>query len=249
MLHTEKLDAWFAARGVDVPKGGVLHHLDSDRLVVLVESVIAHLGSALSNALLILFIVIFMLAEATYFPRKVSAMLGAGGSAVEAMAGLLSDMKRYATTKAGVSLATGVLIWLGLRLMKIEHAELWGFLAFMLNFIPNVGSILAAIPAVLMALLQGPPLYALAVAGLYLAVNVGIGNILEPMFVGRRIGLSSVTVLLSLVFWGWMFGIVGMLLSVPLSMAARAFAAAYPPTRWLAILMEPPPQESCPPGG
>ena len=248
-LQTGKIDAWFAARGIELPKGGVLHHFDADRLVVLVESVIAHLGSALSNALLILFIVIFMLAEATHFPRKLSAMLGTGGSAVETMTALLADMKRYASTKAVVSLATGVLIWLGLRLMKVEHAELWGFLAFMLNFIPNIGSILAAVPAVLMALLQGSPLHALAVAGLYLVVNVGIGNILEPMFVGRRIGLSSVTVLLSLVFWGWMFGIVGMLLSVPLSMAVKSFAGAYPPTRWLAILMGPLAQEDGPPGG
>lgn len=246
VLRTEKVDAWFAARGIDLHKGGVLHHFSPERLVVLVESIIAHLGSVLSNALLILFIVIFMLAEASHFPRKVSAMLGTGRDSAQTIARLLSDMKRYASTKAVVSAATGVLIWIGLRLMKIDYAELWAFLAFMLNFIPNVGSILAAVPAVLMAALQGSPLYVLAVVGLYLVVNVVIGNLVEPMLVGRRIGLSAVTVLLSLVFWGWMFGIVGMLLSVPLSMVVKAFAEAYPPTRWLSILMGPIPGEDGP---
>lgn len=236
---TAQVDAWFAGKGIDLHKGGVLHHFSPDRLVEMIESVVAHLGSALSDALLILFIVIFMLAETNHFPRKLSSVLGTGGAVVQAMAGLLSDIKRYASTKAVMSLVTGVLIWAGLKAFGLEYAELWGALACLLNFIPNIGSILAAAPAVMMAMLQGSPLYAGGVALLYLGVNLGIGNMLEPVLVGRRLGLSAVTVLLSLVFWGWMFGIVGMLVAVPLSLAVRAFASAYPPTQWLAVLMGP----------
>ena len=162
---------------------------------------------------------------------------------METLNKLLADLKRYATTKAVVSLATGVLIWVGLRLLEIEYAELWGVLAFLLNFIPNVGSILAALPALVISMLHGSPLLVVAVLGLFLVMNIAIGNLIEPILVGRKIGLSSVAILLSLVFWGWMFGIVGMLLSAPLSMAVKAFAEVYGPCRWLAVLMGPVPEE------
>ena len=125
----------------------------------------------------------------------------------------------------------------------IHYALLFGFITFALNFIPTLGSIMASVPAILLAALHGSPLYVGVVIALYVVVNVVIGNIIEPILIGRRIGLSAVTVLLSLVFWGWMFGIVGMLASVPLSMAVRALANTYPPTRWLAVLMGPMPDE------
>lgn len=239
VVHTARLDAWLADKGIDPHQGGVLHHLSPARLNQLAETAIAHMGSALSDALLVLFIVIFMLAEAHHFPRKLATVLGTGGAASHALGHLLHDVHRYISTKAVVSAATGLLVWIGLLLFGLEYAGLWAFLAFIFNFVPNVGSILAAVPPVLLAVLHGSPLYAGGVALLYLAVNIGIGNLLEPIVVGRALGLSAVTVLLSLVFWGWMFGIVGMLVSVPLSMAVRAFADAYPPTRWLAVLMGP----------
>ena len=238
--HTAHLDAWLEGIGVDPHKGGVFHHFTPARINHMTEIAIAHMGSAISDALLILFIVIFMLAEANHFPRKLAALLGTGGSAAPALAQLLHDVHLYITTKTIVSAATGLLVWIGLRLFGLDYAGLWGFLAFIFNFIPNIGSILAAVPPVLLAVLHGSPLYAGGVIVLFLGVNVLIGNVLEPIVVGRALGLSAVTVLLSLVFWGWMFGIVGMLVSVPLSMAVRAFAAAYPPTRWLAVIMGPP---------
>lgn len=239
VAHTARLDAWLAAKGVDPHKGGVLHHFSPERLNQLAESAIAHTGSALSDALLVLFIVIFMLAEAEDFPRKMAAMTGLKSAVAETWLNLLRDVNRYVTTKAAVSAATGLLIWIGLRLFGLPYAGLWGFLAFALNFIPNIGSVIAAVPPLLLALLHGTPLYAGGVLLLYLGVNIVIGNVLEPIVVGRTLGLSAVIVLLSLVFWGWMFGIVGMLVSVPLSMVVRAFAAACPSIRWLAVLMGP----------
>jgi predicted PurR-regulated permease PerM len=249
VAHTARLDAWLAAKGIDPHRGGVFHHFSPERLNQLAEAAIAHMGSALSDALLVLFIVIFMLAEAEDFPRKLAAMLGPHGTTSSAWVGLLRDVNRYVTTKAAVSAVTGLLIWIGLHFFGLEYAGLWGFLAFALNFIPNIGSVIAAIPSVLLATLHGPPLYAGGVVLLYLAVNIGIGNVLEPIVVGRTLGLSAVTVLLSLVFWGWMFGIVGMLVSVPLSMALRTYAATNPSTRWLAVLMGPAMGKSAPASG
>ncbi|MFC7338629.1 AI-2E family transporter [Haloferula chungangensis] len=237
--HSDRLDVWLAAKGIDPHKGGVLHHFTPERINHLTESAITHMGSAVSNALLVLFVVIFMLAEATHFSRKLAKVMGTGGAAAPALAHLLRDIHLYITTKAVVSALTGILIWIGLSIFGLEYAGLWGFLAFMFNFIPSFGSIVAAVPPVLLALLHGSPIYAGGVVLLFLAVNILIGNMLEPIVVGRALGLSAVTVLLSLVFWGWMFGVVGMLVSVPLSMAVRAFADAYPPTRWLAVLMGP----------
>lgn len=237
--QTARVDAWLLERGIDPHRGGVLHHFSPERLNGLAEAAVAHMSSALSDALLVLFIVIFMLAEAEDFPRKLAEMPATRGAASRTLVNLLHDVHRYVTTKAVVSALTGLLIWIGLHLLGLEYAGLWGFLAFALNFIPNIGSIVAAVPAALLALLHGPPLLAGGVVLLYLAVNTLIGNLLEPIVVGRTLGLSAVAVLLSLVFWGWMFGIVGMLVSVPLSMAVRAFADANPSTRWLAVLMGP----------
>ena len=132
---------------------------------------------------------------------------------------------------------TGVLIWIGLELVGLDFAPIWGFIAFLLNFVPNIGSILAAVPGVLLALLQLDPTGVMIVIGIYVAVNMVVGNIIEPTIMGQRVGLSVLAVFLSLVFWGWMFGPVGMLLSVPLSMAVKFTAQANPQTRWLAVLL------------
>ena len=107
----------------------------------------------------------------------------------------------------------------------------------MLNFVPNIGSIVAAVPAVLLAMLQLDPAMVLVVIAIYVVVNVVIGNVVEPMLMGQRVGLSTLTVFLSLVFWGWMFGAVGMLLSVPLSMVVKFAVQSSPTTRWIAVLL------------
>jgi predicted PurR-regulated permease PerM len=124
-----------------------------------------------------------------------------------------------------------------LILLDIHYAVLWGVVAFLLNFIPNIGSILAAVPAVLMAMVQYNFGTALAVAGVYLAVNVTIGSILEPRIMGKGLGLSTLVVFLSLIFWGWLLGPVGMLLSVPLTIMVKIVLNAKEDTKWIATLL------------
>ena len=109
--------------------------------------------------------------------------------------------------------------------------------AFLLNYIPNIGSILAAVPAVLMALVQFDIGTALMVAGVYLFVNILIGSILEPRIMGQGLGLSTLVVFLSLIFWGWLLGPVGMLLSVPLTIMVKIVLDAKEDTRWIATLL------------
>ena len=112
-------------------------------------------------------------------------------------------------------------------------------LAFLLNYIPNIGSVLAAVPAVVLTLIQaeGSLGLPLAAAALYMAVNGFIGYFIEPRWLGRGLGLSTLVVFLSLVFWGWVLGPIGMLISVPLTMAVKIALESNEDARWIAVLM------------
>lgn len=242
---TAEAMAWLGTKGINVDESGLFEAIDPGQVMAFANTFVSGIGDVLSNAALILFMAIFMLAEASGLPRKISAI---GGSGADTMLTRLTEMvdsiNRYASTKAAVSLATGVLIWIALETIGLDFAVLWGFLAFVLNFVPNIGSILAAVPAVILAMLQLDPVMVLVVIGVYIAVNVIIGNVIEPMFMGQRVGLSILAVFLSLLFWGWMFGAVGMLLSVPLTMVVKFAAQAHPQTQWLAILLSPTPVDT-----
>ena len=151
--------------------------------------------------------------------------------------GFIESFNRYLALKTLFSLATGVVIGIWLAVLGVDFALLWGLLAFLLNFVPNIGSIIAAIPAIFLAFIQlgwGPAL--LTCLG-YIVVNVVFGSILEPKFMGRRLGLSTLVVFLSLVFWGWVLGPVGMVLSVPLTMIVKIAMESNEDTRWIAILL------------
>ena len=119
----------------------------------------------------------------------------------------------------------------------IDHAVLWGLVAFFLNYIPNIGSIIASIPAIIIAFIQFNAFYAIIVAIIYLIVNVIMGSIIEPRYLGKELGLSTLIIFLSLKFWGWLLGPVGMLLSVPLTMIMKIALESNTDTRWIAIML------------
>ncbi len=124
-----------------------------------------------------------------------------------------------------------------LELMGVHYAVLWGIVAFLLNFIPNIGSIIAAVPAVLMTLVQFSFGLSLVVALGYITINIVIGSIVEPKVLGRGLGLSPLVIFLSLIFWGWLLGSVGMLLSIPLMIMIKITLNSQPNTKWIAILL------------
>ena len=132
---------------------------------------------------------------------------------------------------------TGVLVSVWLTILNVEFALLWGSIAFFLNFVPIIGSLIAAIPVVVLALLDVGLASASLIAAGYLVINVIVGNLLEPRFMGRGLNLSTLVVFLSLVFWGWVFGPVGMFLSVPLTMLVKIAFEYSPQSRWLAVLL------------
>ena len=235
---TADVFAWLDGRGLSVADSELADTLDPGQVMVLANGFVSGIGDALSNIFLIVFLVIFMLAESVEFPRKLASLNSSGDeSALESVSAILDSIKEYAAAKAVISLVTGIVIWAALALVGLDFAPLWGFLAFLLNFIPNIGSILAAIPAVFISILQFDPVMMLVVIGIYVAANVVIGNFLEPMIMGQKVGLSILAVFVSLLFWGWMFGAVGMLLSVPLTMVVKNITQLHPSTHWVGVLL------------
>lgn len=211
--------------------------LDPSRIMTFMMSMLSGLGGMMTNAFLVILIVVFILGEAANLPRKIALAFDKADDQLHSLSSLLTAVNKYLALKTVISLVTGLTIGFGLWLMGVDHYVLWGVLAFVLNYIPNIGSILAAFPAILLALIQHHPAMAGAVALLFLAVNVVMGNLVEPRVMGQRLGLSTLVVFLSLIFWGWMLGPVGMLLSVPLTMMVKIGLQENPDTRWLAILL------------
>jgi len=191
----------------------------------------------LSQGFLILIVVIFILFEAMVLPAKVRALPGMNDEQWARMRAIVDNIRRYMALKTVISLLTGVLVAIMLYACGIPFALLLGLLAFVLNFVPNVGSAIAAIPAVLLALVDASAGMAVGIGIGYILINVGVGNGIEPRMMGKGLGLSPLIILLSLIFWGWVLGPVGMLLSVPLTMTGKIILEADPSTQWIALLM------------
>ncbi len=230
-----QLNAW----GVDIPRDKLMQHFDPSTMFKLAIDTLGNLGSVLSNSFLIILTVIFMLFEGVSLPAKLQRAFGEGSDHMRHIERFLGNVKQYMTIKVLVSLATGLLIYIWLWIIGVEYPLLWALIAFLFNFIPNIGSIIAAVPAMLLALLQLGPWYMLLTAIGYLVANLVMGNVIEPRYMGRGLGLSTLVVFLSLVFWGWALGPVGMLLSVPLTMLLKIAFESSHETHWLAVLMGP----------
>jgi predicted PurR-regulated permease PerM len=205
-------------------------------LVDFVNRTLRATTAALSSFLVISLIVIFTLFEAATFGPKVRAAFGSAG-AEDRFARAMHEIQHYMGIKTVISLATGLLIGIWVGVLGVEFAVFWGLVAFVLNFIPNLGSIIAAVPTTLLAMVQIGVGRGLLVALGYLIVNMVIGNLIEPHLMGRRLGLSTLVVVLSLVFWGWVWGPIGMLLSVPLTMVLKIMLENTEEFRWVAVLL------------
>lgn len=197
------------------------------------------MAGAVTLVFAVLLITIFALFDIAAWPAKVRRAAGRADLDLSRFERATTDIQRYLLIKTLISLATGLGIGGWVWIMGLESPVLWGLLGFVLNYIPTVGSIVAAIPAVLVALLDHGLGTSLGVAGGYLFVNFLLGNIMEPAILGRGAGLSAFSVVLSLFFWGWVWGPVGMLLSFPLTLGMRAVLDAFPGSRWVAVLLGP----------
>jgi AI-2 transport protein TqsA len=240
--------ALLVANGIPGMDKVLLGYINPAAVMSLTAHLLAGLGSALSNIVLILLTVTFILLEASSFPVKLRAVLGDPRQAFPQFTRFVGDIERYMVIKTLISLATGILIGIWLSILGVDFPILWGFLAFLLNYVPNVGSTVAAIPAVLLALIQlGIGSAVMATAG-YLVVNFILDNVIEVRLVGQRLGLSTLVVFLSLIFWGSLLGPVGMVLCIPLTMTLKFACENNKGTRWIAVLLgHEPPTKDIPP--
>lgn len=237
----------FAARfGLQLDTRQLLQQFDPAGAMQLAANLLRGLSGVLANAFLILLAVIFMLLEASTIPAKLRAMLGDPDASLHRFDEFVAKVQRYVVIKTAVSLVNGVLVALGLMLIGVDYPVLWGVLTFLLNYVPTIGSVIAAVPAVLLALVQLGPGAAAFTAALFVGVDLVMGNGIEPRFMGRGLGLSTLVIFVSLVFWGWLFGPVGMLLSAPLTMTLKIALDSNPQARALAILLGPAPSPIVP---
>lgn len=228
---------WMERLGVPAAdEAGWVSLIDPGAAFDLVRTLSAGAASLLGNTFIVLITTAFMLLEANNLRRRIPMALRLGPAQVAGTEQALAAIHHYLLIKALVSLATGLAVWFWLALLGVEFPVLWGLLAFLLNFIPNFGSLLAAVPPSLLALVQsGPTTMLLVIAG-FATVNIVLGSILEPRIMGSRLGLSPLAVLLSLIFWGWVWGSVGLLLAVPLTMVVK-IVLEHSDVRWLALLL------------
>jgi predicted PurR-regulated permease PerM len=205
----------------------------------LVGNLAGNLGSLLNNAFLIFLTVCFILLEASSFPHKVREAFGDSPELEDRMTEVGESIRRYLGIKTLTSMATGFLAYGALMMLGVKFAPLWALIAFLLNFVPAVGSVIAAVPPVALAFLDNSPETASLVALCYVLINISIGNFVEPRVMGEGMGLSPLIVVASLVFWGWVLGPVGMVLAVPLTVILRIALGSQPSTQWAAVLLGP----------
>ena len=234
---TASLVIWLQNHGVEISSQIVLDYFNPQRAMNLVALTLSGLRSVLTNFLLIMLTVLFILLEASGFPQKLKAALDKPDESLARISKITESVNRYLLMKTMFSLLTGILIWIWLMILGVDFPLLWGLLAFLLNYVPTIGSLLAAIPAILLSLIQLGGSSALFTFLGYLVVNVSIGSIIEPRLMGYGLGLSTLVVFLSLVFWGWVLGPVGMLLSVPLTMTIKIALESDEESRWLGIML------------
>lgn len=212
---------WLQRFGFSVSVVELNKYIDPNAVMTMVTSLLTQLSNAMSSIFLLLLTVVFMLLEVPQLPAKLQQLMSRPVEGMGAIQRALDSVSRYLVLKTAISLVTGLVVWAMLALLDVRFAFMWGLLAFALNYIPNIGSILAAIPPILQVMVFGGLYDALVVLTGYLVINIVFGNILEPRIMGRGLGLSTLVVFLSLIFWGWLLGPVGMLLSVPLTIIVK----------------------------
>ncbi|HDT2305611.1 TPA: AI-2E family transporter [Citrobacter braakii] len=221
VIPLKNLEPWLQRAGIGVSVDELVKYIDPNAAMTLVTNLLAQLSNAMSSIFLLLLTVVFMLLEVPQLPNKLKQMMSRPIEGMAAIQRAIDSVSHYLVLKTAISIVTGLVAWGMLAALDVRFAFVWGLLAFALNYIPNIGSVLAAIPPIAQVLVFSGLYNALVVFAGYLVINLVFGNILEPRIMGRGLGLSTLVVFLSLIFWGWLLGPVGMLLSVPLTIIVK----------------------------
>lgn len=214
---------------------------DLFNLEKLVGWVVSAVSGFLGIASLVIIYIIFIVSEQASIPKKIVALFtdATQRERVNTTIGRLDEsIGTYLTVKTFVSMLTGVLCYIVLMLFDVNYPAFWGFITFLLNYIPTIGSLIAVVFPALLSLVQFDSyLPFLGVSIVLTTVQFSIGNILEPYLMGNKLNLSSLVIIISLAVWGEIWGITGMILSVPIMVIIMLLLSVSPTTRPIAILL------------
>jgi predicted PurR-regulated permease PerM len=235
--HIANFVKWLRGKGITIPKQEVPKSFHPGWVMDLAGGIFSALSSVLANAFLILLTVVFILLEAADLPEKLRVVLKNPERSLSAIEKFSQSAKRYLVIKTLTSAATGLVILLWLLILGVDYPVLWATLSFLLNYVPNIGPIIAALPVALLALVQlGVGSALLTVLG-FVVVHIVLGNLIEPKVMGKGLSISPLVVFLSMVFWGWVLGPLGMILSVPMTSLVKIALESYKDTRGVAIML------------
>jgi AI-2 transport protein TqsA len=240
-LEEMETRAFDVLAAVGVPRlaqgGGLDNILDAHRILGLFREILQAVQRLLSSGFIILMLVVFGLLQIGRTRARFEQALGPASRVPQTLERYTQAVFEYLKVKSLMSLGTGIGVALALTVLGIDYAALWGLLAFLLNFIPNIGSLLAAVPPAALGLLDYGPGRAAVVATAIIAVNVVFSNVLEPRLMGRSFGISPWVVFAALLFWAYVLGPMGMILAIPLTVALKLGLEMRDRTTWLAALM------------
>ena len=238
-VRFHELVTWLAAIGIPIDTFELESLFEKIDIMALITHVVGGVGVIFGDFFIIFLSVIFLLAETTSFPSKFSRAFSNSKEKMVHVNHVLSKIRHYLAIKAVTSFITGALATALLLILEVDYPFLWGMVAFLLNFIPSIGSLIAAIPPLLLALVQlGFGAFAWTGIGYFIINNI-IGNFVEPKLMGKMLGLSTFVTFASLIGWGFIFGPIGMFLSVPLTMTIKIALDTSEKTRWLGIMLGP----------
>ncbi len=209
---------------------------DTQQMLGLIQTLTGKILSIMSITAVVLILMTFFLGEAPLFKRNMEKLTSSDTGKEQVLRALLG-IQRYLFIKTISSLCTGALAWLLCASMNVPFAFLWGVLAYVLNYIPTFGSIVAAIPPILLAWLMNSWGDGFIVMAGYVFINFMIGNGIEPLFLGKQFGIATTVVLLSVILWGWVLGPVGMLLAVPITVLIKLAFENSKDLSWMAIMI------------
>jgi len=232
---------WLNSLGADIQRADLLEKFDTAAVMTFAGDTAQSLVAAAGDGALIGLTVIFILFEASGFRDKLRLALGNNGDNLDAFKVATQSVHDYLAVKTLISVVNGIGVAILTWAVGVDFPLLWGLLAFLFNYIPNIGAFIAGIPPVLLALLQLGPVHAVAVAAGFLVFELVLGNFIEPKLLGNRLGLSTLVVWISLIFWNWVWGPVGMLLSVPLTVIVKILLENSTDFRAAAVLLGPNP--------
>jgi len=223
--------------GIDISGFTIWDYVDQAFLIQQVAGIARGIGSFAIDAFLVFVGMAFLLIEAPRLAGVLERYLGVDSSLYQHLAQSGSFLIDYILVRTKVNLITGVGTGLFLAILGVDFAVLWGFIAFILSYVPYIGLVIAAIPPTLLALIEFGPAGAVAVIVAISLIDSAAENLILPRMAGRELNLSPVVVLFSVVFWGFILGAVGVFLAIPLTIAVKLLLESWEETRWMGELI------------